>query len=271
MSHPVSVTQLWIYPVKSLPGVAVTRLSFDATGPVDDRRWMLVDADGRFVSQRGTPELALFQIEPTPTGFRITAPDGDAVVLPAGPDDGRELTVSVWKDTLPAREVSEELSVWFCEKLNQPLRLVYVGAVSPRPISDPGALEHERVGFADGYPLLVSNQASLDRLNRDAALNLSHRRFRPNVVIEGAPAEAELAPGSLRFKRGHIDLLKPCVRCNVPAIDLATARYDKTVAGAIKTHSQWRGQTVFGMNGVARELTEVTLGERAVLLADASV
>lgn len=271
MSHTVSVTQLWIYPVKSLPGVAVSRVTFDAAGPMDDRRWMLVDPDGRFVSQRGLPELALFRVEPSAAGFHITAPDGDVMCLPEDFEGGHARTVSVWKDSLSAREASVELSGWFSEKLKRPLHLVHVGTVSPRPISDSGALDNERVAFADGYPLLVSNQASLERLNRDAGMDLSHLRFRPNIVVAGAPADAELSLGSLAFEDGRVDLLKPCVRCNVPAIDLATARYDKSVAAALKAHSQWQGQTVFGVNGVARGLVGIDVGDRAQLVTRPSI
>lgn len=265
MTQNASVTELWIYPVKSLPGVAVPSLAFDPAGPVGDRRWMLVDEKGRFVSQRGTPGLALFRVELGEDGVRVTAPDGDAIRLPEGADAGSGRTVTIWKDTVPAWEVSTELSDWFAAKLDRGVRLVFTGTISPRRIPDTATDDSERVGFADGYPLLVCSQASLDRLNRDAGLALDSRRFRPNVVVAGLPADVELELGALRFERGRIDLLKTCARCNIPAIDLQTAVYDKQVAAAIKTHCQWQGATVFGVNGVARGLGTLRTGDQARL------
>lgn len=264
MSYNVSVTELWIYPVKSFPGIAVSSITFDQAGPVDDRRWMLVDANGRFISQRATPALALFKVETDHDGYRVTAPDGDAVVLPRANEEGQHLEVSVWKDTFQAREVSAELSAWFTAKLDRTVHLVHTGRVSPRRIPDAATSDDERVGFADGYPLLVCNQSSLDRVNRETGLQLGLNRFRPNLVISDVLADAELELGTLRFGEGQVDLLKTCVRCNIPAIDPATAVYDKSVAAAIKASCQWQGQAVFGVNGVARKLSVVRVGDSAV-------
>ena len=264
MPVPVTLTELWIYPIKSFPGLSVDRLTFDAAGPVDDRRWMLVDDNGKFVSQRGVPTLASFGMARFDAGYTVTAPDGDSVVLPEPGEAGGLLGVTVWKDALQAYEVSPELSQWFSGKLGKTLHLVHTGPAPERRISDPGAEDHERVGFADGYPLLVCNEASLDGLNDASGLALDMRRFRPNVVLRGAEDRSELMLGRLSLPEGHIDLLKTCVRCNVPAIDPDTATYQKDVAAQLKTHCEWDGSTIFGVNGVARGVTGLKVGDTAL-------
>ncbi len=263
MSASVTVTELWVYPIKSFPGLRVPHLTFDASGPVDDRRWMLVDENGRFVSQRGMPVLAGFAMEERDGRYRVTAPDGEAVELPSPAEEGARLAVSVWKDELQAWEVSPEVSAWFTAKLGKTVHLVHVGKVSERTISDPQAEPHERVGFADGYPLLIGNEASLARLNEVSGLSLDMRRFRPNIVIRGIEDRAELNLGRLEFAEGRVDLLKTCVRCNIPAIDPDTSTYQKEVAAQIKTHCEWDGKTQFGVNGVARGLNRISTGDTA--------
>jgi len=265
MSVPVTLTELWIYPIKSFPGLSVERLTFDSAGPVEDRRWMLVDEKGKFVSQRGLPALASFAMAKTTAGYTVTAPDGDSAVLPEQGEGGDSMAVTVWKDDLQAHETSPELSQWFSGKLGKTVHLVHTGPASERRISDPEAMDHELVGFADGYPLLVCNEASLDSLNDVTGRSLDMRRFRPNVVVRGAEDRSELLLGRLRLQSGHIELLKPCTRCNIPAIDPDTATYEKDVAAQLKTHCEWDGSTIFGVNGVARGLTEIKVGDKARL------
>lgn len=263
MPTSVTLTELWIYPIKSLPGLSVDRLSFDSAGPVDDRRWMLVDDKGRFVSQRGMPRLANFRLAVDDDGYRVTAPDGDSVVVPRLSDDGEPVTVTVWKDTVDAFEVGSQWSRWFSDKLDQPVRLVQIGTTSARRIGDPQASDHERVGFADGYPLLVCSEASLAELNQVADLNLDMRRFRPNVVVRGLEPRSELMLGRLTVSSGRIDLVKPCTRCNIPAIDPDTATYQKAVAAQLKAQCEWNGSTVFGANGIARGIEALSIGDDA--------
>lgn len=263
MPSSVRISELYIYPIKSLSGLCVERLIFDAAGPVDDRRWMLVDAKGRFVSQRGLPMLARFGVEATASGYRITAPDGSQRDLPRSVEAEQPISVTVWKDSLDGWEVSAELSTWFSEQLGQAVRLVHVGPNSQRRIPDAAALDSERVGFADGYPLLLCNQASLEALQQRAGQTLAVRRFRPNLVVTGMPADEELQMGRLTLTQGRLDLLKPCERCNIPAVDPQAGEYQRDVAQALKTHSRFNGKTIFGANAVARDVVELKVGDAA--------
>ena len=265
MSFTAQITALYHYPIKSFAGIQVDRLLFDAAGPVDDRRWMLINAKGRFVSQRDMPELANFGVQAQGEGYRISAPDGDFRDLTQSVASQAPITVTVWKDELDGWEVSTELSAWFSDKLGKAVRLVYVGTDSQRRVPDPAALDHERVGFADGYPLLLCNQSSLDGLNERAGAELDVRRFRPNLVVTGLPMDQELELGRLTLADGHLQLLKPCERCSIPAVDPDSGVYQREVAAALKAHSRFNGKTIFGMNAVARGVSELRVGDSAQL------
>lgn len=263
MSFEVSVSELWLYPIKSLAGIRVDALQFDDSGPVGDRRWMLVDEGGRFVSQRSHSVMALFRLSLIDGQVQIVSPSGRTLLLP-NPDAAvayPERTVTVWNDELTGYEVDTAASDWFSTEMKAPLHLVWIGSTSNRHIPDTHALDTERVGFADGYPLLVCNQASLDRLNTASDVVLEQRRFRPNVVIDGLPADRELALGHWHLSQGSLALLKVCERCNIPAIDPDTAAYQREAAALIKTACRFDGHTVFGVNAVARGLSRLNLGD----------
>lgn len=266
MSSQVSVRELWIYPVKSLAGLQVDSLSFDSSGPVGDRRWMLVDERGRFVSQRSQMSMALYRLAQVDGRIQITSPTGQTLLLPV-PQSSQaypELTVTVWKDELTGYEVDATASDWFSEQMGETVRLVWLGHASERRVPDAQASDEERVGFADGYPLLVCNQASLDELVNATGLTLEQRRFRPNVVVDGLPAGQELSLGEWHLNAGKLALLKVCERCNIPSIDPETGTYEKTTATQLRSACRFDGRTVFGVNAVARGVTELRAGDSGV-------
>lgn len=263
MSFQVSVRELWIYPVKSLAGLQVDSLGLDNNGPVGDRRWMLVDDRGRFVSQRSQMTLALYRLAQVDDRIQITAPSGHTLFLP-DPQPSQtypEITVTVWKDELTGYEVDAAASDWFSAELGFRVRLVWLGAISERRVPDAQASDSERVGFADGYPLLVCNQASIDELVQTTKLSLEQRRFRPNIVVDGLPAGRELALGNWKLEEGELALLKVCERCNIPAIDPETGKYQKETAVLLKSACRFDGRTVFGVNAVARGVRSLRLGD----------
>lgn len=266
MSYTVILKAIRIYPVKSLPGISIPEVQFDALGPVDDRRWMLVDAKGRFVSQRSNPKMALFRCQQQGREWIIEGPGGGYCALPASIDSGPTKEVRIWKDEVIAQAAPDEVSNWFSEQLGMAVSLVKCTEVTHRAVSADHAEPGEEVAFADGYPLLIANQTSLDELNQQTGLSLDSRRFRANLEIEGAPNLSELSAQRLLIESGgHIALVKPCERCNIPAIDPDTARYQKDVAAAIKTHCHWQGKTIFGMNGIARGVGALAVGQKLIL------
>ncbi|MCH8532691.1 MAG: MOSC N-terminal beta barrel domain-containing protein [Saccharospirillum sp.] len=262
MSYTVILKAIWLYPVKSLPGVSVNVIGFDNIGPIEDRRWMLIDSEGRFVSQRSNPDMARFQWEQQGGEWIVQGFRGGQCALPSSIDTGQSLRVRIWQDEVSALAAPEEVSAWFSEQLGKDVRLVRCTSETQRLINPDHAEQGENVAFADGYPLLIANQSSLDALNQQAGLSLDSRRFRANLEIEGAPALRELTATRLTTEDGGaIALVKPCERCNIPAIDPDTAQYQRNVAAAIKEHCQWQGKTIFGMNGIARGIEHLAVGQ----------
>jgi hypothetical protein len=249
------IAALYVYPIKSCAGIAVDAMRFDALGPVDDRRWMLVDDDDEFVTQRELPRLALVRPARVDGGLRVLAPGMPALTV-AGRGGERRAT-RVWDDRCAGFDEGTEARAWFSEFLGRPVRLLRFDATAPRAASRswvgeaagrPGALTR----FSDGYPLLVVSRASLAALNARLA---SHgmpeapvQRFRPNVVVDGLDAFEEDTLDALAAAGGGpvLRIVKPCTRCTITEVDpqagrhepgmlqvLATFRADPTLGGAV--------------------------------------
>lgn len=216
------VTSLFIYPVKSLRGTPVETFEMTTRGPLHDREWMLVDAStGVFLSQRATPQLARFEPTLRSTGvLSIRSPSSETQLeVPVLADHGRR-DVTVWKDRFSAIDCGDEPARWFSRAVGTGCRLVRMAddvsrRLDPSYVRDPAA----QTGFADGYPVLVTNQASLDELNARLERPVPMNRFRPNVVVSGPNAWAEDTWARLDIGRVGFDAVKPCARCTVITTD----------------------------------------------------
>jgi uncharacterized protein len=221
---------LFIYPVKSLRGCAVAEAGVDELGLAGDRRFLVVDKAGRFLTQRTLPRMALIDTALDDIALTLSADGTGSVAVPRASDPAAPLrTVSVWKsEGLLAEDCGDAGAAWLSAFLGQACRLVRGGAKFLRPVLKPGrAFPGDVVGFADAYPFLAIGEASLADLNARLAARsgptLPMDRFRPNLVIAGAPAYAE--DGWPRIQVGGIVLRAggPCARCIVTATDQRTA------------------------------------------------
>lgn len=226
------LARLYIYPVKSLRGVAVDAAEVDELGLVGDRRFMVVDENGRFLTQRTLPRMALIETTLTAETLTLAAPGHGRVSVsrhadPGAPADLRQ--VSVWKsEGLLAEDCGAAPAAWLGAFLGTAARLVRIGEKFLRPILKPNvAGPGDRVSFADAYPFLIVSEASLadlnDRLEEQGEDALPMDRFRPNLVIAGSSAYAEdVWP---RFRIGGITFRAagPCARCAVTTTDQQTA------------------------------------------------
>lgn len=257
----LTVSQLFIYPIKSCAPVAVEQLTFDEYGPEGDRRFMLVDESGKFLTQRTLPAMAFITPQVTDTGLLVTAPDQpDLTVL--YPLDGEEQRVVVWKDEMSAADCGEEAALWFSQYLGVPARLVAVSSGTQRQVSRKYAEEGDMVGFADGYPLLVALQESLDYLSGVVGRALDIERFRPNIVVQGAAAFAEREWQRLRVNCGEIPLVKPCERCVIPTRNLITQQREADVLAALKEYCRLDGKIIFGQNALLRNIDVLSVGDQ---------
>lgn len=241
---------LFIYPVKSLRGLAVTEARVDDFGLVGDRRFLVVDDQNQFLTQRALPRMALIETELGGDSLILRNPHhGSAAVSLTEP--GAPLTVQVWRDTVIAESCSVEIDVWLSDFLRQPCRLVRLGQKFSRPIpphklpalsrqSSAGASAEHVVSFADAYPFLSLGEASLadlnDRLIARGEDPLPMNRFRPNLVIAGSPAFAE--DTWPRFRIGDITFRAagPCARCIVTTTDQQTAERGKEPLRTLSTY-----------------------------------
>ncbi|WP_368497365.1 MOSC domain-containing protein [Marinobacter sp. 2_MG-2023] len=239
----VKVHSLHIYPVKSLTGIQVSSLEMDDFGPKGDRRWMVVDTDRNFVTQRATPELAKITTSVSDAGVNIHIPGEGDFALKA---TGEELRVLVWRDWVKAQEGESDASEALSRFCGKDLRFVYMPDSSFRRVDAGRVTEYRRVGFADGFPFLITSLASLKELNGRLEVPVDMRRFRPNIVVEGAAAWQEDRWCELLIGEQRFSIVKPCSRCVLTTVDPDTgvkdpglqplrmlSSYRKTVDGVI--------------------------------------
>ena len=224
------VTDVFLYPVKSLRGIAVQSADIDALGFVGDRRFLVVDAHGQFLTQRTLPQMALIETALTARDLVLRAPHGGSCSVPLRATAPAELlTVRIWKsEGLLAEDCGVEVAVWLSEVLRHPCRLVRIGEKFRRDLVKPGkAKPGEVVNFADGYPFMILSDATLADLNARLDEPLPMNRFRPSFVVTGCAAFAEDTWKTFRVGNANFRTAGCCARCIVTTTDQATAERGK--------------------------------------------
>jgi len=252
MSATATVTGLFVYPVKSMRGIALTRARLAATGFEHDRQWMVVNERGGFLTQRTHPKLARIVPQVDGNGLSLAAPGLTDLTVPAD-FPGEPIEVTVWTFTGTAITQGREADEWVSEALGEPVRLVRVSAGTGRQANPQFAPEHTPINFPDGYPILVVNSASLTDLNNRLHTALPVERFRPNVVISGLAPWAEDGIGSLGIGAVELTFVKACVRCSIPSLDHLTGDDSVNPLPTLR---------LFRFN---KALKGVTFGENAVI------
>jgi uncharacterized protein YcbX len=259
------LSAIHIFPVKGLRGVSVASARVEPWGLEGDRRWMVVDDRGRFISQRECAGLALIGATPEGSGIRLSAP-GQADLLLSPPKGGERLTVTVWRSTLSAMAAGPEADAWISAAAGRDCRLVFMDdPAQARPVDTAYGRPEDRVSFADGYPLLVANAASLRDVAAWAVMpGLGMERFRPNLVVEGAEPWVEDGWREMRVGSAVFAAVKPCARCVVTTIDPATGvrdEQDEPLRTLLRFRRDARGQPIFGQNLVPRGGDVVSVGD----------
>ncbi|MFS2019776.1 MOSC domain-containing protein [Massilia sp. CT11-108] len=270
------LTHLLLYPIKSCAGIAVRSATVLESGlfalGVHDREWMLVTEDGQFLTQREHPRMALLRPLPDGDRLRVHAPGMDPLVLPLAWDaSAPKRTVKIWDDTVDAADCGDAAADWFSNALATPCRLVRFHRDVVRPTSTKWTNGVEaQTRFADGYPLLLIGQASLDDLTarRGAAgrTALQMDRFRPNLVVDGIDACEEDFLATLTIGDVEIRPVKPCARCPIPSIDQATGIPGPDPLDILRTYRanpRMEGAVCLGMNCIvtAGAGSELHLGQ----------
>ncbi|WNM32089.1 MOSC domain-containing protein [Streptomyces sp. Li-HN-5-11] len=265
---------LHIHPVKAFRSLALREAVVEPWGLAGDRRWTLIDDGGKVVTQRQQPRLALAAAEPLPGGgVRLSAPGRDPIAVPV-PRPGDTVAVDLFGDKVDAVPAGAAAHAWCSAHLGAGVRLVHMDdPATRRPVDPDYARPGETVSFADAFPLLLTSLASLDSLNSLIAEGdhagegpLPMNRFRPNVVVAGAPAWAEddwtrIAIGEVTFR-----VAKPCGRCVVTTTDQDTAERGKEPLRTLGRHRRFGGELVFGQNLVPESTGVLRLGDRVTVL-----
>jgi uncharacterized protein YcbX len=245
-----TLTGLNVYPIKSARGIALDASEVDDLGLAYDRRWMVVDESGEFISQRNYPRLGLVTPSIGDGVLRIDAPGMPPLELPLEPGETVFTRVSVWNDTLDAVWLGEEPARWFSRFLDCDCSLVYMSKRVTRQADMRYAPAGARVGFADAFPFLIISEESLADLNHRLAEPLPMNRFRPNLVVAGAEPYAEDGWDLIRINDITFRLVKPCARCVITTTDQATASRGREPLRTLATYRSVNNKVMFGQNAV---------------------
>jgi len=276
----IRIESLWIYPIKSCGALAQNQLLVDQEGPLWDRKWMIVDESGQFITQRTHPQMALIQpilekgqliVEINGEQFPAAAPLKDSLRLPQ-----ELMKVQVWKSSLQAAlvqnaELTQALSDWLGKKVF----LVEYGKNSQRKVTLKGEELKNSVRFADGFPWLLGNLESLSELNRGLAEQgtaaIPMNRFRPNIVVSGLAAYEEDRLQSFNVRGIRFQNLKGCARCPITTIDQTNGiKTGHEPLVYLAAHRKFNGQVYFGSNLVSEGEGFIKVGdllEQANLIA----
>lgn len=265
----MKIRSLFYYPVKSLAGIAVDTLPLDRFGPVNDRRWMIVDDEGHFVTQRKHPALARIRPRLSDDGSSLSLDIPGLGRVPVRLTEERR-EVTVWRDQVDDVMVADgEVSEAVSGFIGMPVSLVWMPQTVTRPARHENLSSTHPVSFADGFPFLVTSQASLDDLNSRLPWMADMRRFRPNVVVEGADQPwAEDHWQSIALGAVPVSLVKPCSRCIMTTVNPDTGSRSsdgeplKTLSGFRRTDSG----VIFGVNGVHLQTGTLRVGDPVTIV-----
>lgn len=218
----IALSELYVYPIKSAGGIALKEATLDAPGLRYDRRWMLIDEAGSFMSQRRFPRMALISVRFSSGYLLVDAPGMSTLGVPLRPEAERCVRVRVFEDPTEGALVGEEADRWFAELLGVSCRLAHMPEDAVRPVDPEYATDGDQVSFADAFPFLLVSEASLAELNDRLEEPIPVDRFRPNLVIRGCQPFAEDRWERVKIGAVPFRVAKPCARCVITTVDQAT-------------------------------------------------
>lgn len=253
---------IYIYPIKSLGGIRLPKAQVGIQGLAYDRRWMLVDEHGMFLTQRKHHHMAMLQVELVDRGLKVYPRHRpqESHVIPSAPQTDRLIPVTVWDDTVISQVVSDTSSRWFSDVLGISCQLVYMPTSTQRHIDEKYAVNQETVSFADAMPYLLIGQSSLDDLNEKLDEAVPMNRFRPNFVFSGGMAFEEDKWGMVKIGECTFKVTKPCARCVMTTVDQQTGKAGKEPLKTLSTYRLVNNKVLFGQNMIALTSGKVQVG-----------
>lgn len=268
--NQTSLIDINVYPIKSTAGIGLSNAWVDHLGLSFDRRFVLTDLTGQFITARTHPKLCLIQANITAAGLVLTAPKMTTLVLNytgANPDGltADYQSIKVWSDNILAQRCSDMVNQWFSQYIRQDCQLMYFGEQSTRQVKN----SENEVAFADGYPLLLISQGSLNALNAISPRNNVMAQFRPNIVVDHCEAFAEDSWHTIQIGEVKFLVSKPCSRCNFTTVDTTTGKFDPSLE-PLNTLATFRkdtkGDIDFGQNLVPLNHGQIRIGDKVEVL-----
>lgn len=269
----LQLSEIWIYPIKSLGGISLNQSKVTQRGLENDRRWMLVDEKGLFLTQREHPELALFQPEIDSDFLKIThkGEQSETLKVNVTTDYSKQkskVRVQIWEDEVEAYEVSAEANIWFSERLGFAAKLVYMPEESHRKVDPDYAVSADNeTAFSDGFPFLLIGQSSLDDLNSRLENPVPMRRFRPNFVFSKGVAYEE--ESWKEFTIGELPFygVKPCGRCIMTTVNPESGSFaGKEPLYTLSKYRKVGKKVLFGQNIITQQEGDIAVGDLVTVL-----
>ena len=267
----LEVSQLFIYPIKSLGGIELQSSELTPTGLRYDRRWMLVNEEGRFLSQREESRMALLAVSLHEQSLQVYSKEnpGSRVEIPFLKKNEMEnhprISVSIWDDQCTALVYPDAIGEWFSEVLGQSCRLVYMDDSVQRRVDGNYARNNEITSFSDAFPILMIGQATLDDLNVRLPEPVPINRFRPNLVFTGGIPFLEDEMNAFTIRGKEYKGVKPCDRCVIPTIDQATGIKGDEPTRTLATYRLRDRKILFGQNVLGPGEGLIVVGDRILL------
>lgn len=260
------VQDIFIYPIKSLGGIRLEEAVVEERGFQYDRRWMLIDERGMFVTQRVHPKLALLGVNLVEKGLIVFLKKDRTqhIEVPFGLASGPEVEVTIWDDRVLAKQVDRAFDTWFSDFLGFEVRLVVLPESTHRKVDPRYAVNSESVSFADGMPYLLIGQASLDELNSRLESPVPMNRFRPNLVFSGGVPFMEDTLRKIKIGDLDFQIVKPCARCVLTTVDQETGEKGKEPLKTLSSYRTLNGKVYFGQNMVVLQSGKIKIGDPIV-------
>ncbi len=252
----MKLNSIFIYPIKSLSGIELTAAEMQIQGLQYDRRWMLIDEKGKFLTQRNDAQMALIKTAISKESLLVKKEGFGTISIPlhearSGHVSGNENAplepIKVWNDLTEATDTGRETAEWFSDLLGRKCRLMRISAKAVRKNTLPHRNDEKQVSFADSQPILIVNEASLKELNTRLETPILMERFRANFVVDSSVAYEEDDWKTFRVSGLNFKITKACGRCNVINIDQQTAIANKEVFDTLATYRFFKKNVNFGM------------------------
>ena len=257
---------IYIYPIKSLGGIRLEESILEERGLKLDRRWMLVDKEGMFLTQRTFSEMALLQVEVEESGLLVFHKNDRSICIqiPFQPQTEFFKSVKIWDDEVIGQIVDEKVSKWFSSTLGMECDLVIMPESTERKLSPKYAVNNESVGFADAMPYLLIGQTSLDELNTRLENPVPMDRFRPNLVFAGGNPFEDDAWHKVKVGDAVFKITKPCARCVMTTVNQDTAEKGKEPLKTLATYRTFDNKVMFGQNMLLLKGDRIRVGDLVV-------